>query len=115
MNKYFTYFLTSLAFLLTVTTAATGQWLAAVAMFSLYSCAVNPVKARLCAVTLSVPELLKDILEAFKVATPELFSPSGFAKDYSSQTAVLGTKLISKLAHVPVTADYDPTPGVGFY
>ena len=67
------------------------------------------------AVTLSVPEILMDVLDAFKLETPELFSPGGFGRDFSSKTAVLGDKITAKIAHVPTTASYDPAPGKGFY
>ena len=67
------------------------------------------------AVTLSVPEILMDVLDAFKLETPELFEPGGFGKDFSSKTAVLGDKITAKIAHVPTTAAYDSTKGVGFY
>jgi hypothetical protein len=65
--------------------------------------------------TLSVPELLQDILEAFKLETPELFGANGFATDFSSKTAVLGDKITAHISTLPVVANYDPTPGVGFY
>jgi hypothetical protein len=66
-------------------------------------------------VTLSVPEILMDVLDAFKFETPEVFGPEGFATDFSSKTAVLGDKITAKIAHVPTTAAYDSTKGVGFY
>lgn len=65
--------------------------------------------------TLSVPELLQDVLEAFRLETPELFGPEGFGTDFSSQTAVLGDKITAHIDILPVSANYDPTPGVGFY
>jgi hypothetical protein len=65
--------------------------------------------------TLSVPELLQDVLEAFKLETPELFGPNGFGTDFSSQTAVLGDKITGHIDILPTSANYDPTPGVGFY
>lgn len=87
----------------------------AIVGLSLLSFSLMAPSARTCAVTLSVPELLMDVLDAFKLETPELFEPGGFSKDFSSKTAVLGDKITAKIAHVPVTATYDPTPGVGFY
>lgn len=65
-------------------------------------------------VTLSVPELSQLVLDAFKVQTPELFEPGGFALDIESKTARLGDKITSHIAGVPTAQDYDPTPGVGF-
>ena len=65
-------------------------------------------------VTLSVPELSQLVLEAFKVQTPELFEPGGFALDIESKTARLNDKITSHIGAVPTTANYDPTPGVGF-
>ena len=88
-----------------------SQWLAASVLLTLYSCAVNAPRGRLCAVTLSVPEILKEILAAFKLATPELFGPAGFAKDFKSNTAVLGDKVTGHISHVPLTADYDANNG----
>jgi len=93
----------------------TGHALAALLLLTALACAINPLKARTCAVTLSVPEILMDVLDAFKLETPELFGPTGFATDFSSKTAVLGDKITSRISHVPVTAAYDPTPGRGFY
>ena len=43
--------------------------------------------------TLSVPELLQDVLQAFRLETPMLFGPDGFGTDFSSQTAVLNDKI----------------------
>jgi hypothetical protein len=63
------------------------------------------------AVTLSVPELLKDVWPAFKLETPELFGPNGFTTDFSSKTAVLGDRITAKIAHVPVTGTYDRNNG----
>jgi hypothetical protein len=73
--------------------------------------ALKKPEARTCAVTLSVPELLTDVLDAFKLETPELFQPGGFAKDFSSKTAVLNDKITAKIAHVPVTGNYDRNNG----
>jgi hypothetical protein len=71
----------------------------------------NQSQGRLCAVTLSVPEILKDILAAFRLETPELFGKGGFAQDFSSKTAVLGDKITAKIAHLPVIGDYDKDNG----
>lgn len=70
-------------------------------------------KARLCAgPTLSVPEILMDVLEAFKLETPAL---DMFSTDFSSKTAVLGDKITAHIDLLPQPATYDPTPGKGFY
>jgi hypothetical protein len=65
-------------------------------------------------VTLSVPELSQLVLEAFKIQTPELFEPGGFALDIESKTARLNDKITSHITSVPTAQDYDPTPGKGF-
>jgi hypothetical protein len=62
-------------------------------------------------VTLSVNEIIKDILDAFKLETPELFGPDGFARDFKSNTAVLGDTVTAKIAHVPSTSAYDRAGG----
>lgn len=62
-------------------------------------------------VTLSVPELLNKALAAFKLETPELFGPGGFAQDFSSSTAVLGDRTTGRIAHLPVVGDYDENNG----
>jgi hypothetical protein len=84
---------------------------------TIVSCFLNAPQsqARCCAVTLSVPEILKDLLEAFKVQTPALFGPAGFTQDFSSKTAALGDKITAHISHVPVAGSYDATPGKGFY
>ncbi|HWX19510.1 MAG TPA: hypothetical protein VN578_06345 [Candidatus Binatia bacterium] len=96
---------------------ASDNWLTAVLLLTLTGCTLNQPRARLCVVTLSVPEILKDILEAFKVGTPELFGPAGFAQDFTSDTAVLGDRITAHISHVPTTQAYDntPGPGHGFY
>src|ERR1700744_5563693 len=68
---------------------------------------LKKASSKVCAVTLSVPEILTDVLDAFKLETPELFQPGGFAKDFTSKTAVLNDKITAKIAHVPVTGNYD--------
>jgi hypothetical protein len=52
-----------------------------------------------------------DVLDAFKLETPELFQPGGFATDFSSKTAVLGDKITAKISHVPIVGDYDENNG----
>jgi len=104
-------------FALTLSTfliVACGQFVPGLVLLTLFSCATNQVHARLCAVTLSVPEILKDILDAFKVGCPELFGPGGFAKDFSSNTAAIGDTITAKIAHVPAAADSDEN-NRGFY
>lgn len=65
--------------------------------------------------TLSVPEILQDVLQAFRLETPEIFGADGFATDFSSQTSVLGDKITAHIDILPQSANYDPTPGIGFY
>jgi hypothetical protein len=107
----------SLALLAVVLAAiiAPGSLVPALLLLTLVACLLNKPQARLCAITLSVPEILGDILAALKLETPELFGAAGFSQDFFSKTAVLGDKIVAKIAHVPTTAAYDSTPGVGFY
>jgi len=58
--------------------------------------------------TLSVPELLLDVMEAFKL---ELFPIRMWTTDFSSQTAVKGDKITAHIATVPTTTTYDPVTG----
>jgi hypothetical protein len=90
---------------------ATGNIIAGLVV--LVGCALflNRPQPRCCAVTLSVPEILMDVLNAFKLETPELFQPGGFAQDFSSKTAVLNDKITAKIAHVPLTGTYDRANG----
>lgn len=62
-------------------------------------------------VTLSVNEIVGDILAAFKLETPELFGKNGFGQDFSSKTAVLGDKITAHIAHLPATSAYDKDNG----
>ena len=106
------------AILLLVIMAVAGHPVLGLILFTLISVSLNslrPNQAGCRAVTLSVPEILMHVLDAFKLETPELFQPGGFGTDFSSKTAVLGDKITAKISHVPVTASYDPTPGKGFY
>jgi hypothetical protein len=80
-------------------------------LVTLVACSLNKPQARMCAVTLSVPEILTDVMDAFKLETPELFQPGGFGTDFSSKTAVLGDKITAKIAKVPLTGDYDANNG----
>ena len=109
------HFLLALLALALTATIATSALVPALLFLTLVACLLNRPQGRLCTVTLSVPEILKDILAAFKLETPELFGPAGFAQDFSSKTAVLGDKITAKISHVPVVGSYDPSPGVGFY
>lgn len=88
-------------------------WLALTVIALLFFGLFQQPKARLCAgPTLSVPEILQDVLEAFKL---ELFALDLFSTDFSSKTAVLGDKITAHIDVLPVGANYDPTPGKGFY
>lgn len=91
--------------------AMAGHIAVALVLLTVTACLMNTPQARFCAVTLSVPEILMDVLDAFKYETPELFQPGGFATDFSSSTAVLGDKITAKIAHVPLTGAYDANNG----
>jgi len=78
---------------------------------TLFACSTNRIKARLCAVTLSVPELLFDTMDAFKLETPELFQPGGFGTDFSSKTAVLNDTITARISLVPVVGTYNAAQG----
>lgn len=91
---------------------ATGHPVTALLFITLVSVMIaRPRQGVYAAVTLSVPEILMDVLEAFKLQTPELFGPQGFSTDFSSKTAVLGDKITAKIDHIPVTGAYDPNNG----
>jgi hypothetical protein len=91
--------------------ALTGHFMAALVLLSMMAWATSRMQPRLCAVTLSVPEILKDILDALKVETPEVFGPNGCAQDFKSNTAVLCDKVTAHIAHIPTTGAYDPNNG----
>jgi hypothetical protein len=91
--------------------ACMGHFLTAFALIFFVAGLFNCGAGRLNAVTLSVPEILMDVLDAFKLETPELFGPNGFATDFSSKTAVLGDKVTAKIAKVPIVGDYDRANG----
>lgn len=97
-------------FLCAILTASHG-WLVGLVLLTLISCAINTPRGRLCLVTISVPEILKETLAAFKLETPELFGPAGFARDFKSNTAVLGDKVTARISHVPLTGAYDGNNG----
>jgi len=61
--------------------------------------------------TLSVPELSQLVLDAFKIQTPELFEPGGFALNIESKTAKLGDKVTAHIGKVATPADYDANTG----
>lgn len=103
--------LSVITLLITVMIATSGQLLLALVVMTGLSLLINTRKAQLCAVTLSVPEILTDVMDAFKLETPELFQPGGFGTDFSSKTAVLGDKITAKIAHVPLTGNYDANNG----
>lgn len=90
-----------------------GHPLLAVACLFLSQFVIASPRGRLCAVTLSVPEISKDLLEAFKIEIPEVFGPNGLTHDFSSQTAVLGQTVYGHIAEIPVTGAYDPDAPAG--
>src|ERR1035441_4193277 len=94
--------------------AFAGHLGAGLILFTVVALCMNSLRPQpgMCrTVTLSVPEILMDVLDAFKLQTPELFGPNGFATDFSSKTAVLGDKITAKIAHVPVVGSYSPAKG----
>lgn len=60
-------------------------------------------------VTLSVPELLMDVLDAFKTEIP--FMLDAFTTDFSSKTAVKGDQITAHISTLPAVQDYDATNG----
>ena len=80
-------------------------------LLTVLACLLNRPQARLCTVTLSVPEILKDVLDAFTLDIPRF---DWFTTDFSTDTAVLGDKGTAKISHVPVIGTYDGNNG-GFY
>ncbi len=90
---------------------AIGQPVAAIAFVCLLGLTLNRRSSGLRAVTLSVPEILADVVDAFKIETPMLFGGGGFGTDFSSKTAVLGDKITAKISHVPLTGSYDANNG----
>lgn len=109
--KHIHLLIVALALLLLALLSTCGQPVIGLLFLTLISCAINKPQARLCAVTLSVPEILQDVLKAFRVETPEIFAPGGFGIDLSSKTAVLGDTITAKLSHVPLTGNYDANNG----
>ncbi|HZR17961.1 MAG TPA: hypothetical protein VFE51_11630 [Verrucomicrobiae bacterium] len=62
----------------------------------------------ICRTTLSVPEILMDVMDAFKTEVPLIGS---ITTDHSSKTAVKGDQIIAKVSTLPATQNYDPTTG----
>lgn len=67
----------------------------------------NP-QPRCMAATLSVPEILMDVLDAFKL---ELWPAKLMSTEMTSLTAKLGDKVTAHIATLPTTAAYHPTNG----
>ena len=93
--------------LVAVATANPGPIIGALIMLSVVSALLRKQSTEL-AVTLSVPEILLDVLDAFKL---ELFPLTGFSTDFSSKTARKGDVITAHIASVPSSADYDATTG----
>ena len=100
-----------IAVLLSAIIIHAGHFALGILLLTLFAVMTNRAQPRLCAVTLSVPEIMTDVLDAFKLETPELFAPGGFSKDFSSKTAVLGDSITAKISHLPTAADYDAAQG----
>jgi hypothetical protein len=72
------------------------------------SAALAPRTTHAYATTLSVNELITDILDAFKVVVPML---SSFSRDFSTATARYGDTITAKISSIPVTSAYDANNG----
>lgn len=68
---------------------------------------LNRPSHRMC-VTLSVPEILQDTMDAFKAALPPFET---FSTDFSSATAVKGDKITAHISQLPAVQAYDATNG----
>jgi hypothetical protein len=79
--------------------------LACLALFSLIT--YRPIHSL--RVTLTVDEIMMDVLDAFKVEIP--FMLSSWSTDFSSKTAVKGDKITAHISTLPVTQSYDVTTG----
>ena len=114
MKPIRTQFLLAAAILAAVlATPVVGPWAAVACVILVASCLTAPRLGQCNAgPTLSVPEILQDVLEAFRL---ELFALKLFSTDFSSKTAVLNDKITAHIDVMPVGANYDPTPGKGFY
>jgi len=114
-NSRFQFWTKAYATMLTLFIAAfmaiSGGLLAALAFVTIVSLLLRQQTSFVCAVTLSVPEIMTDVIDAFKLETPEVFSPAGFATDFSSSTAVLGDRITAKISKIPVTGAYDRNNG----
>lgn len=89
-----------------------GAYVQAALILTVGSWALNKNRpGQFYAVTLSVPEILADVLDAFKLETPELFGPNGFGHEFKSDKAVLGETVKAKISHVPIVGDYDRAAG----
>lgn len=91
--------------------AICGHWLTALFLLGLVSSCMTEPEGCCRAVTLSVPELLAKLMDAFKLETPELFGSGLFARNFSTSTAVLGDKITARISHVPVSGNYDANNG----
>lgn len=91
---------------------AQGHLALGLLLVTLLGVTLNRPRGRLCLNTLSVPEILGKVFDAFKTQLFEIFGgANGFVTDFKSDTAKLGDKLTAKLSHVPVTGTYDPNNG----
>lgn len=81
--------------------------IAGIAFLVLIATALNPRSARVC-VTLSVPEILMDTLDAFKAELPVF---SMVSTDFSSKTAVRNDKITAHVSQLPAVQSYDATNG----
>lgn len=92
---------------------ASGHVAAGLILLTLFSASTrrNHPKGQLSLVTLSVPEILTDVVDAFKLETPLIFGAGGFGTDFSSKTAVLNDVITAKISHVPLVGDYNRANG----
>lgn len=58
--------------------------------------------------TLSTPELIMDVIDAFKVRFPLI---NRLGTDFSTETAKLNQQIIARIVSVPTVRDYDSTTG----
>jgi hypothetical protein len=93
-----------------ILTLALGTWAGAIAAYALWFAAANllaPPSPRLC-VTLTVAEILTDVLEAFKTRVPGI---NFFAHDFSSARVKFGQQIIAHLPTVPTAYDHVAATG----
>jgi len=81
--------------------------IAGIAFLVLLATVLRPRSGNLC-VTLSVPELLMDTMDAFKSVLPFFRMVS---TDFSSKTAVKGDKITAHVSQLPSVQAYDATNG----